>query len=145
MRFNPRVSSQIRNQRRMERELRLRDHIHGLLFDYCRTHITNDYLTFTQDAVQSVSPISPRSCLPPDQSFLMPPRIVAAIRQDRTRIFGGFEFGHHTCRPDRHSTSGLGRSAHPGREMEGGNRGPLPCTEIHEPRHYFTIDFTLLA
>lgn len=44
----------------MERELRLRDHIRGLLLDYCRAHITEDYETFTQHAVQTVPPISRR-------------------------------------------------------------------------------------
>lgn len=42
----------------MERELQLRNHIRGLLLDYCRAHITEDYMTFTQDAVQTVPPIS---------------------------------------------------------------------------------------
>lgn len=44
----------------MERELRLRDHIRGLLLDYCHAYITEDYVTFTQDAVQTVPPISRR-------------------------------------------------------------------------------------
>ena len=44
----------------MERELQLRNHIRGLLLDYCRTHITEDYLTFTRDAVQTVPFVSPR-------------------------------------------------------------------------------------
>ena len=47
-------------QGEMERELRLRNHIRGLLLDYCRAHITEDYVTFTQDAVQTVSSISRR-------------------------------------------------------------------------------------
>ncbi|KAF9651947.1 hypothetical protein BDM02DRAFT_3138361 [Thelephora ganbajun] len=38
----------------MERELQLKNHIRGLLLDYCRTHITKDYVTFTQDAVQTL-------------------------------------------------------------------------------------------
>lgn len=42
----------------MERELLLRNHIRGLLFDYCRAHITEDHVAFTQGAVESVSPIS---------------------------------------------------------------------------------------
>jgi len=44
----------------MERELLLRDHIRGLLLDYCRTHITEDYVTFTHNAVQTVPFISRR-------------------------------------------------------------------------------------
>jgi len=40
----------------MERELQLRSHIRGLLLDYCRANITEDYVTFTQDAVQTVPP-----------------------------------------------------------------------------------------
>lgn len=47
----------------MEREIRLRNHIRGLLLDYCRTHIAEDYVTFTQDAVQTVPPISHRVLL----------------------------------------------------------------------------------
>ena len=44
----------------MERESQLRNHIRGLLLDYCRTHITEDYVTFTQNAVQTVPSISRR-------------------------------------------------------------------------------------
>ena len=44
----------------MERELLLRDHIRGLLLDYCRTHINEDYVTFTHNAVQTVPFISLR-------------------------------------------------------------------------------------
>lgn len=56
----------------MERELRLRNHIRGLLLDYCRAHITYDYVAFTQDAVQTVSPILHRVHSSLDRSFLMP-------------------------------------------------------------------------
>ena len=44
----------------MEREPQLKNHIRKLLLDYCRTHITEDYVTFTQNAVQTVPSISRR-------------------------------------------------------------------------------------
>lgn len=64
----------------MERELRLRDHIRGLLLDYCRTHITEDYVTYTQDAVQMVPPISRPIYSHLSQLFLMSVRAPATIR-----------------------------------------------------------------
>ena len=64
----------------MERELRLRNHIHGLLLDYCRAHITEDYVTFTQDAVQTVPPISLRVYSSLDLPFLMSAHVPATIR-----------------------------------------------------------------
>ncbi|KAF9787078.1 hypothetical protein BJ322DRAFT_1210039 [Thelephora terrestris] len=47
----------------MEHELRLRSHIRALLLDYCHAHITEDYVTFTQDAVQTT--LSDRIALVP--------------------------------------------------------------------------------
>lgn len=35
-------------------ELRLRQHIRNLLLDYALTHLTTNYVTFTQDAVSEV-------------------------------------------------------------------------------------------
>lgn len=64
----------------MERETRLRNHIRGLLLDYCRTHITEDYVAFTQDAVQTVSPISRRVHSSLHRFFLMSTRAPVTIR-----------------------------------------------------------------
>lgn len=144
--FSPRFqSSQIHPQRRMERELRLREHIRGLLLDYCRAHITEDYVTFTQDAVQTVSPLSHRFRLPLGQSFLMSARTAATIRQDRARTFGGSKLHHPTCRPARCFASGFGHLAHPGREMEGRRGCSWSHTEINEPWCYVTGGLEVLA
>ena len=35
-------------------ELELRAHVRHLLFDYAKTHLTKDHLTFTEDATSQV-------------------------------------------------------------------------------------------
>ena len=37
-----------------DRELALRSHIRGLLHDYVLTHLTTDYIAFTEDASAEV-------------------------------------------------------------------------------------------
>ena len=64
----------------MERELLLRRHIRGLLLDYCHAHITEDYVSFTRDAVQTVSLISPRVHSSLDRLFLMSAHAPVTIR-----------------------------------------------------------------
>jgi hypothetical protein len=39
-----------------EEELALRAHIRNLLLDYALTHLTTNYITFTEDKVDEVSP-----------------------------------------------------------------------------------------
>lgn len=39
----------------MDREAQLRDHIHHLLYDYAKTHLTTDYDVFTRIVVPAVS------------------------------------------------------------------------------------------
>lgn len=36
------------------REIKLRAHIRNLLFDYSQVHLTNDYISFTEDTVSQV-------------------------------------------------------------------------------------------
>jgi hypothetical protein len=38
----------------MDRELALRAHIRALLLDYCLTHLTTNYITYTENAVANV-------------------------------------------------------------------------------------------
>lgn len=37
-----------------EHELQLRSHIRNLLFDYAKTHLTTDYIVWTEEAVSEV-------------------------------------------------------------------------------------------
>ncbi|KZP24111.1 hypothetical protein FIBSPDRAFT_1042401 [Athelia psychrophila] len=61
----------------MDRELQLRAHVHNLLYDYAKKHLTTDYISFTEDAVtallsEALAPIpitDPHSFTLPEEPF----------------------------------------------------------------------------